>query len=165
MHVLESIHTLPTYKNELQLLQVVPARSPSYAPLAVDLAEPVVQLLRDRGMSQLYSHQAEALRHVLEENAHVLVTTSTSSGKSLIYQLATLQALTRDRSIRVMYISPTKALAQDQHRAFQSLVENQPGFDLIVVRLCKTHNLLFFFFLSSRFPLQTSSVPLYILRL
>ena len=84
---------------------------------------------------QLFSHQAEALR-LLGEGKHVVLTTSTSSGKSLVcaglcarrttgfrahtatidhsYQAAFLEALERNPESTALLIFPTKALANDQ---------------------------------------------------
>jgi DEAD/DEAH box helicase domain-containing protein len=45
------------------------------------------------------------------------VTTGTASGKSLCFQLPTLDVLCRDRRARALYLYPTKALAQDQARS------------------------------------------------
>ena len=51
-----------------------------------------------------------------------MLATGTASGKSLAYQLPGLTALLEDDRARVLYLSPTKALAGDQLRALQSLV-------------------------------------------
>ena len=48
-----------------------------------------------------------------------IVTTGTASGKSLCFQLPTLDVLCRDARARALYLYPTKALAQDQARALQ----------------------------------------------
>lgn len=59
--------------------------------------------------------------------------TSTSSGKSLIYQLPVLHALERDYDSRAMYIFPTKALAQDQRRSLKEMMAYMPGLEEAVV--------------------------------
>ena len=46
-----------------------------------------------------------------------IVTTGTASGKSLCFNLPTLDVLCRDARARALYLYPTKALAQDQARA------------------------------------------------
>ena len=43
---------------------------------------------------------------------HVVVSTSTASGKSLCYALPVLEALAADRSACAIFMFPTKALAQ-----------------------------------------------------
>ena len=49
-----------------------------------------------------------------------IVTTGTASGKSLCFQLPTLDVLCRDARARALYLYPTKALAQDQARALNA---------------------------------------------
>src|SRR5208337_1051157 len=46
-----------------------------------------------------------------------IFTTGTASGKSLCFNLPTLDVLCRDARARALYVYPTKALAQDQARA------------------------------------------------
>ena len=50
-----------------------------------------------------------------------MVTTGTASGKSLCFNLPTLDVLLRDAKARALYLYPTKALAQDQARAIGAL--------------------------------------------
>ncbi len=48
------------------------------------------------------------------DGQHVVVATSTASGKTLCFHVPVLEALARDPLARALYIYPTKALAQDQ---------------------------------------------------
>jgi DEAD/DEAH box helicase domain-containing protein len=79
------------------------------------LSWPVTQALDQAGIDHLYSHQAEALLKAFD--GPTVVTTGTASGKSLCFQLPTLEVLTTDRTARALYLYPTKALAQDQARS------------------------------------------------
>jgi DEAD/DEAH box helicase domain-containing protein len=79
------------------------------------LSWPVTQALDRAGIEHLYSHQAEALLKAFD--GPTVVTTGTASGKSLCFQLPTLEVLTADRTARALYLYPTKALAQDQARS------------------------------------------------
>jgi DEAD/DEAH box helicase domain-containing protein len=67
------------------------------------------------GIERLYSHQEQALRAAWA--GPTIVTTGTASGKSLCFNLPTLEVLCRDSRARAIYLYPTKALAQDQARA------------------------------------------------
>src|SRR4029077_7196633 len=49
-----------------------------------------------------------------------IVTTGTASGKSLCFQLPTLEVLSSDPAARALYLYPTKSLAQDQARALHA---------------------------------------------
>ena len=91
----------------------LPARPAAYAPFPEAVDERLREVLRGRGIQQLYTHQAAAIAHVLE-GRHVVVTTPTASGKTLCYNAPVLSAILRDPSARALYLFPTKALAQDQ---------------------------------------------------
>ena len=71
------------------------------------------EVLRSRGIAELYTHQSEAVAHVLA-GRNVVVTTPTASGKTLCYNLPVLHRILVEPSTRALYLFPTKALAQDQ---------------------------------------------------
>ncbi|HXN37893.1 MAG TPA: DEAD/DEAH box helicase [Solirubrobacteraceae bacterium] len=90
----------------------------SLVGLPPSLHPDVLRALAGLGIERLYAHQAQAL-----EAAWVgptIVTTGTASGKSLCFNLPTLDVLCRDARARALYVYPTKALAQDQARALHS---------------------------------------------
>ncbi|EXJ92374.1 DEAD/DEAH box helicase domain-containing protein [Capronia epimyces CBS 606.96] len=104
-----------------------------YGELNFQLSQNLVNALyNSRGITQLYSHQAEAINN-LHDGHNVIVSTSTSSGKSLIYQIPMLHELENDPQSRGMYIFPTKALAQDQRRSMKELLQYIPGFETVMV--------------------------------
>ncbi|MFZ2755023.1 MAG: DEAD/DEAH box helicase, partial [Lysobacteraceae bacterium] len=77
-----------------------------------DLPQALAAALRTRGLSQLYSHQAEAWE-ATQRGEDVVVVTPTASGKTLCYTLPVIAAAL-DRQSKALYLFPTKALAQDQ---------------------------------------------------
>ncbi len=79
------------------------------------------EVLRQRGIQRLYSHQVEAVNHI-REGRHVVVVTPTASGKTLCYNLPVLQRILEAPETRALYLFPTKALAQDQMHEVQDLV-------------------------------------------
>jgi DEAD/DEAH box helicase domain-containing protein len=83
-----------------------------------ELSALVKAALRTAGIDALYEHQSEALFAAFD--GPTIVTTGTASGKSLCFQLPTLEVLTQDRRARALYLYPTKALAQDQARALHA---------------------------------------------
>ena len=95
------------------------ARNARQVVVPGDLNAAVRSALARAGIDELYEHQAEALTAAFA--GPTIVTTGTASGKSLCFQLPTLQVLTSDRAARALYIYPTKALAQDQARAINEL--------------------------------------------
>ncbi len=80
-----------------------------------ELHPEVLAALSRLQIERLYSHQAEAVYASWE--GPTIVTTGTASGKSLCFNLPTLDVLLRDARARALYLYPTKALAQDQARA------------------------------------------------
>ena len=91
----------------------LPARQADFADFPEGVDPMVREILRNRGIEQLYTHQAAAIAHALA-GRNVVITTPTASGKTLCYNAPVLSAILRDASTRALYLFPTKALAQDQ---------------------------------------------------
>jgi DEAD/DEAH box helicase domain-containing protein len=79
----------------------------------------LVAALQTRGIGSPWIHQVQAAE-AAHRGDHVVVSTGTASGKSLAYLLPALTRITDSRTATgqrgatVLYLSPTKALAQDQ---------------------------------------------------
>ena len=86
-----------------------------------------------------------ALEHI-RSGRHTVVSTPTSSGKSLIYNLAVAEALIRDPDRRALYLFPIKALAHDQLDSLQHFFAALPGPEagrvLYIVHLRRRHHSL-----------------------
>lgn len=111
----------PNLRSQIAHIEEVPAVPATYG----DVASPMHPLLQERlashGSTQLYTHQARA--YDLSMAGHdVVVTTGTNSGKTLCYNLPALQTCLTEPAARVLYLFPTKALAQDQLGRLQSLI-------------------------------------------
>jgi DEAD/DEAH box helicase domain-containing protein len=91
-----------------------PGRGSLSAP-PPELHADVLAALARVGAERLYSHQREGVHAAWEGPA--IFTTGTASGKSMCFNLPTLDVLCRDPRARALYLYPTKALAQDQARA------------------------------------------------
>src|SRR5215207_7470396 len=89
------------------------------AAIPEQLHPKVAEALQGKGIETLWSHQAEAIHAGWA--GPTIVTTGTASGKSLCFQLPTLDVLCRDPRSRALYLYPAKALAQDQARALNVL--------------------------------------------
>jgi DEAD/DEAH box helicase domain-containing protein len=94
------------------------AREPQLVPIPADLHPLVAEGLARTGVHALYSHQAQALESAWA--GPTIVTTGTASGKSLCFNLPTLDVLCTDAKARALYLYPTKALSQDQARALHA---------------------------------------------
>lgn len=100
---------------------ILPVREACYS----DPAESIPHVLKDSlvqsGIVKLFRHQAEALEHI-RAGENVVVATPTSSGKSLIYNLAVTEELLKDPEQRALYLFPIKALSRDQLETLQSFL-------------------------------------------
>ncbi len=94
-----------------------PGRAKLVEPPA-ELHPEVLAALERMAVERLYSHQAEAIYSSWD--GPTIVTTGTASGKSMCFNLPTLDVLCRDTKARALYLYPTKALAQDQARALSA---------------------------------------------
>ena len=103
-------------------VRTLPAAAAQYAPFPTALDRRLLAALQARGISQLYTHQAEAIEHALA-GRHVVVITPTASGKTLCYNAPVLHSMLQDPSSRALYLFPTKALAQDQLAELQAMAE------------------------------------------
>ncbi|MCZ6635735.1 MAG: DEAD/DEAH box helicase [bacterium] len=102
------------YDGQIVHIERLPAQEAQFVPFD-DLHPVVAQALQKQGVTQLYTHQADALS-ALSKGASITVVTSTASGKTLCYQIPTLDVLLKDGQATALYLFPTKALAQDQAR-------------------------------------------------
>ncbi|PQE31188.1 DEAD DEAH box helicase protein [Rutstroemia sp. NJR-2017a WRK4] len=104
-----------------------------YGELNFRLSQNLVNALYNtKNITKFYAHQAEAINN-LHDGHNVIVATSTSSGKSLIYQIPVLHELEQDHNTRAMYIFPTKALAQDQRRSLKEMMRFMTGLEEAIV--------------------------------
>ncbi|MEZ5145057.1 MAG: DEAD/DEAH box helicase [Acidimicrobiales bacterium] len=97
-------------------------RLPARSARVAEPARPLPPAVRDRlGVDRLWSHQAQAI-DLVRRGRSVVVATGTASGKSLCYQAPIAEAaVTGIRPATALLLFPTKALAQDQVRAFTAL--------------------------------------------
>ncbi len=98
-------------------LPAVPAR---YGTLDPPLPEPLRQALARGGVTRLWSHQTEAIA-AARRGEHVLVTTPTASGKSLVFQVPPLEEALAGGPGRALFLFPLKALGQDQRGKFRDM--------------------------------------------
>jgi len=118
--VLERWRTNGTWRNVTWSHGVEPHEA-SVAEMPPGLAPGIERALHQRGIRELYSHQARAFE-LASEGKHVVVATPTASGKSLCYNLPILQALASDPTATALYLFPTKALSRDQEEALRGLM-------------------------------------------
>ncbi|KAF7972104.1 hypothetical protein HWV62_18928 [Athelia sp. TMB] len=109
--VIDEIISESWYKDQIVERKSFDAKEGTLGTVDPPLSESIMQALRDsRKISSLYAHQAAAIT-ALAQGKNVIVSTSTASGKSVIYQ----------------------ALAQDQRAALEQLLWACPGLQHIKV--------------------------------
>ncbi|MBD93148.1 MAG: helicase [Acidobacteria bacterium] len=91
----------------------LPAELAQFADFPDGIDERLRAALASGGITRPYTHQADAMGHVLA-GRHVVTITPTASGKTLCYNGPVLSHILQDHSTRALYLFPTKALAQDQ---------------------------------------------------
>ena len=123
--ILDDLLTSPSTGPCITATRHFPARPPVLVPFPASLDPRIGEALRGRGIGELYSHQARAWE-LIEKGHHVVVVTPTASGKTLCYNLPALQALVHQPDARVLYLFPTKALAQDQLAELEELARQLP---------------------------------------
>ncbi|HHE72029.1 MAG TPA: DEAD/DEAH box helicase [Chloroflexi bacterium] len=123
MHPSAFLHQLvvdPEYRDELVHVERIAESEGVYGTPSHRLLPVVVQRLREMGIAILYRHQAQAIDLVLDGN-HVVIDSPSASGKSLCYQIPTLDTLAGDEHATALYLFPTKALSQDQLASLRHL--------------------------------------------
>ena len=124
----DSLRRDPMFMENVVRWEKLPAREAQYAPFPGGLDPRLLPVLQRRGIHQLYSHQAHAVREVLA-GRDVVVVTPTASGKTMCYNLPVLSAILNNEDARALYLFPTKALSADQVSELYELIEEM-GVDI-----------------------------------
>jgi len=103
------------FSHQVAHVKVLPERAPVHGEIDGGLHPAVESALRRQGINLLYCHQADAIQK-LRAGHNVVVVTGTASGKTLCYNIPVVEKLIEDGSATMLFIYPTKALAQDQLR-------------------------------------------------
>ncbi|HXO33296.1 MAG TPA: DEAD/DEAH box helicase [Candidatus Acidoferrales bacterium] len=97
----------------LTAVRQIPAREAKFRPIPGWVTSTLSEAYREKGIQELYSHQA-LTAELVHDGKNVVVVTPTASGKTLCYNLPVLNAVLENADTRALYLFPTKALAQDQ---------------------------------------------------
>jgi len=109
-------------KNHIVHWETIEEKKAVYAPFPETLNEKLKAALQNRGIHQLYSHQAISFETAMQKRSFTAVT-PTASGKTLCYNLPVLQSIIDDSNARALYLFPTKALSQDQKSELNEIIE------------------------------------------
>jgi DEAD/DEAH box helicase domain-containing protein len=101
----------------------VPARPARTTRWPKKLDPRLVAAIQSQGIERPYTHQGRAIEAALA-GEHVVLSTSTASGKTLAYNGAVLNTLLNDPEACALYLFPTKALAHDQIASLKALLSS-----------------------------------------
>ncbi len=112
--------------------RVLEGRSADLRPFPGIVPAELIAALASRGITELYSHQAQAIQ-AAAAGRHVVVATPTASGKSLCFHVPVLGSLLAEPGATALYLFPTKALSRDQeHSLLELLGQTNLGISAIV---------------------------------
>lgn len=107
------------YSGQIVHQQVVDGEQATTADLEV--LAPVASALNQIGISDLYTHQAEAIQAV-RDGSNTVVATPTASGKTLTYTVPAMERALENAG-KTLYIAPYRALINDQETSFREFAE------------------------------------------
>ncbi|MDP4549805.1 DEAD/DEAH box helicase [Alkalihalobacillus macyae] len=110
------------YRSNIVTWKTIEPKDAKTAPFPKDVSPVLRDALLNRGINELYTHQASAYKEATDGHSFVAVT-PTASGKTLCYNLPVLDTILKDPSSRALYLFPTKALAQDQKSEINELID------------------------------------------
>ncbi|WP_029896475.1 DEAD/DEAH box helicase [Desulfohalovibrio reitneri] len=105
--------------------EVLPALPPRFAETARPWPQSLAHGMEAAGIGRLYSHQAEAM-DLARMGRHVVTSTPTASGKSLVYTLPILEECLKNPDACALALFPLKALGRDQLQAFRKAAALMP---------------------------------------
>ncbi len=114
------------FRENIAYWQTTPAREALNAPIPTSLDPNLIKALSALGVTQLYLHQAEAVERA-HNGENLVIATGTASGKTLCYNLPAVQQALVNPNARILYLFPTKALAQDQLTSLNQLLKALPS--------------------------------------
>jgi DEAD/DEAH box helicase domain-containing protein len=100
--------------------RILPRKKATFEPFPPGIHPALREVLEERGIFSLYTHQAESFR-CIRDGKNIVVVTGTASGKTLCYNLPVLDAMLDDHESSALYIFPTKALSQDQYALLKAM--------------------------------------------
>lgn len=117
----------PNYYGQIEHVYTQDEKQAQTVPANTVVPDRIADRLEHDG---LFTHQAEALE-ALGNDENVCVSTSTSSGKTLVYALQIAENYLNNKDTTAMLVYPTKALSRDQKESLDDLYD-QLGLDISV---------------------------------
>ncbi len=122
---LQLLKELGLRNHSIQTIKHLPPQEGCYEDYPSEIHPALVQALKDKGFSKLYTHQHLSWK-LLSGGKNIVVVTPTASGKTLCYNLPVLHTILQNPSARAIYLFPTKALSQDQRAELDQTIKLLP---------------------------------------
>ena len=114
------------FEDQVVCTEALPERAAVYGEVTGGIHASVEGVLRKQGIEKLYAHQAAAIDCV-HDGKSIVIVTGTASGKTLCYTIPVVETLLADDKSTMLFLYPTKALAQDQLRGLNNFQEPELG--------------------------------------
>ncbi|NMC83940.1 MAG: DEAD/DEAH box helicase [Anaerolineaceae bacterium] len=115
---IDRLENTPDLSLNIPFLQAYPEQPAVFSPFPGSVEPSLIDILTESGIQKLYSHQYQAIEQI-NVGKNVVISTGTSSGKSLCYQIPILSDQIKTGASTALLLFPTKALANDQLAALQ----------------------------------------------
>jgi len=110
---IEKLKKQKFYDNQICFHQHIDKKKADLFSVPNYISPKLKNVLLNNGIEKLYSHQKIALDYA-KEKKHFVITTPTSSGKTMCFNLPVLNNIINNPKATALYLYPTKALTQDQ---------------------------------------------------
>jgi DEAD/DEAH box helicase domain-containing protein len=115
---IEHLKGLEGYSDQIMHIERIKKKGAKFGEIKNGVHKKVIQALKKDKMFPLYTHQSDAVNAVMK-GKNIVITTPNASGKTLCYSIPIFDMLCKDPEGRALYITPTKALEQDQLLRFR----------------------------------------------
>lgn len=106
------------FRQKIAHIETIPGKKAIYKNIC-NLNNEIANYLENKEI-RLYKHQTIAYTKI-KNGKNIIITTPTSSGKTLAFNLPIVENMLKDKSATAMYIYPAKALSNDQLNVLKSL--------------------------------------------
>ena len=110
------------YSGQITNWETIPEKEADYVEFPSGISPKLKKIFKDKGLTNLYSHQGKAYE-IVDNGDNLIVVTPTASGKTLCYNMPVLDTILKNDNARALYLFPTKALSQDQLTELYDLIE------------------------------------------
>ncbi|MHA1359840.1 MAG: DEAD/DEAH box helicase [Candidatus Helarchaeota archaeon] len=101
------------YEGQIVHIEELSEKEAQYKSIYPPIPRKITELLQKKQITQLFSHQVDAIE-AIRKGENVVIATSTSSGKTLCYTIPILENFLQTPNFTSLFIFPLKALARNQ---------------------------------------------------